>query len=364
MIASPMRALPSLPMSNYLMLASELYSLPILRPLARIARSAGHAVAWLCTDAMAARLAQDETRIASHRVLLAFAADATFATVHRIPPQLPGRQVQLFHGLNTDKRDDRRGHFRVRGLFDLYCTHGPATSDRFRALAREHGDFAVAETGWPKLDPLFAAAEPPAVAMVRNAARGRPIAMYASTFTESLSSAAAFLPELRRLVTRGDRYWLLTLHPKCPPQLQAEYRALAGNGARFFEATELTDALRAADVLVCDTSSVTEEFALLSRPVVTVRTRIPRDYMIDVEAPSEVDAAIDVALSRPDAQMRAMGELARQLHPWRDGQSSRRVVDAVERLLTGGFEPMRARPRLYWRRLRARADLRALLPQP
>jgi len=146
-------------MSAYLLLASELYSLPVLRPVAAAAQAAGHRVGWLCAAPLAARLGPGEVRIADRAALAAFAADATFSTVHRIPPQLPGKQVQLFHGLNIDKRDDGgRGHFRIRDLFDLYCTHGPATTPRFAALAREHGDFAVAETGWPKLDPLFAPA--------------------------------------------------------------------------------------------------------------------------------------------------------------------------------------------------------------
>lgn len=351
-------------MSNYLMLASELYALPILRPLAAAAHAAGHRVAWLANEAIAVRLRADEARIASGAALAGFGADATFATVHRPPPQLPGKQVQLFHGLNTDKRDAARGHFRIRGLFDLYCTHGPATTPRFAALAREHGDFAVAETGWPKLDPLFAQTESPQAREFRAAAAGRPLVLYASTFTETLSSARAFLPELRRLIARGDRHWLLTLHPKCAPDLIAAYRALAGPHARFFEATELLDALRAADALVCDTSSVIEEFALLEKPIVTIRTRAPRAFVLDVGVPGEVDAAIDRALSRPSAQMRALREYAQQLHPSRDGHASARVLAATERLLAGGFGALRPRPRAsWWRRLKARAQLRALLPE-
>lgn len=349
-------------MSAYLLLASELYSLPVLRPVAAAALAAGHRVGWLCDDAVAPRLHADEPRIASPAALRAFAANATFATVHRIPPQLPGKQVQLFHGLNIDKRDDAgRGHFRIRGLFDLYCTHGPATTPRFAELAREHGDFAVAETGWPKLDPLFAPS--PAADALRAAAGGRPVAMVASTFTESLSAAPALLTVLPRLIARGDRYWLLTLHPKCPPELFAAYRALAGEHARFLEAPDLLDMLRATDVLVCDTSSVIEECLLLDKPVVTLRTRRSRPSLLDVQTPEEIDAAIDVALSRPLALMRAIREYIAQVHPARDGHSAQRVIEATERLLAGGFGPLRPRRHSLWRRLKARATMRELLSE-
>ncbi len=347
-------------MSAYLLLASELYSLPILRPVAAAARAAGHRVGWLCSDAIAPRLHADEPRVANRRALEAFGADAVFSTVHRIPPQLPGRQVQLFHGLNTDKRDAARGHFRIRGLFDLYCTHGPATTPRFEALAREHGDFAVVETGWPKLDPLFAASSVPAA--LRAPAGSRPVVMLASTFTESLSAARDLLPTLRTLVARGDRYWLLTLHPKCAPDLFAAYRALSGEHARFLEAGDLLDMLRAADVLLCDTSSVIDEFALLEKPIVTLRTRVPKPYLIDVPDVADVDAALDRALAFPDALRAAVRAHALHVHPLRDGQSALRVVAAAERLLAGGFPALHPRRGSWWRALRGRAALRRLLP--
>lgn len=347
-------------MSTYVLFASELYSLPILRPLAVAAGIAGHRIAWLCSDAIAASLQPGEERVASREALRALAPDAVFSTVHRIPPGLPGRQVQLFHGLNTDKRDGRRGHFRIRGLFDLYCTHGPATTPVFRALAAEHGDFAVVETGWPKLDPLFMPGA--RAATLRAQAGERPVVMYASTFTESLSSARALLPTLRDLVARGDRHWLLTLHPKCAPELFDGYRALAGPHATFLEAPDLLAMMQAADVLLCDTSSAIDEFTLLDKPVVTLRTRVPRPHMIDVQSPAQVDAAIGEALARPPERMQAVRAHADVVHPYRDGQSSARVVAATERLLAGELGIARARRPAWWRGWKGRALMRTLLP--
>jgi hypothetical protein len=119
---------------RWVMLASEQYALPILRPLAAQAQARGHRVAWLAPDAVAAGLRADEPRLCSGRALWRFRPHAVFSTVNRIPPFLPGLQVQLFHGLNLHKRDPRAGQFRMLGLFDLYCAHGPATTgpDRCR----------------------------------------------------------------------------------------------------------------------------------------------------------------------------------------------------------------------------------------
>ncbi|MEI7035346.1 CDP-glycerol glycerophosphotransferase family protein [Fulvimonas yonginensis] len=346
-------------MDSCLLFATELYALPILRPLAAAAQRAGQRVGWVVPEAVAGYLRADEPRLRSARAVRAAAPQAVFSAANWVPPGFPGAKVQVFHGFNAEKREPDRGHFRLRGFFDLYCTQGPATTEPFRALAREHRYFAVTETGWPKLDPLFA---PPPDAPSLRPADGRPVVMYAATFTESLSSARAMFDTLRALTARGDRHWLLTLHPKCDPQLIARYRSLEGPFARFLESDRLLDMLRAADVLVCDTSSVIDEFAVQEKPVVTLRNRRPKPFMLDVQAPGEVDAAIDAALARPPAILAALATHAAAIHPYRDGRSSERVLAATATLLAGGYGSLARKPLNLWRRWQAAQDVRALLP--
>ena len=349
-------------MRRLLLLASERYSMPILQPVADAATAWGDVVAWLASPAIGAHLPAGAQWIRSRPALRAFAADATLATVHRIAPQLPGLHVQLFHGLSTDKRDPARGHFKVRGLFDLYCTHGPATTGPFEALARTHRNFAVCETGWPKLDPLFASDRSGADAL-RAQSGGRPVVMLASTFTESLSAARDLLPHLRDWVQRGDRHWLLTLHPKSDPALIDAYRALQGPHATWLESDRLLDMLRASDVLVCDTSSVIEEACLIDVPIVTVRTRVPKAFMHDVAAAGDVDAAIDMALRHDPARVQAMRAYAQAIHPHRDGHSAGRVLAAIDDLLDSDRTGLARRPFNAWRRIHEAAGLRRLLPE-
>lgn len=349
------------PNRRWVLLASELYSLAILRPLASEALSRGHAVAWIANDALARHLTADERRLRSWRALKRFAPDAVFSTVNRIPAVLPGLQVQLFHGLNLHKRDPRLGQFRIQHLFDLYCTHGPATTAPLRALAEQHGTFAVIETGWPKLDLLFSGPSEGADAL-RRAANGRPLVMYASTFNAPLSQAHACLPVLQQLIARGDRFWLLTLHPMSPPELVARYRQLAGAHALYLETERLADMLHAADALVCDTSSVVEEFALLGKPVLTVRHRQPQPFMHDLDDPERIDATLTQVLADPQARRAAMDAYADGIHPARDGRSSARILDAVGTHLEQR-SGLRRRPRKPWRRWwRTWTMLRELLP--
>src|SRR5262249_48392875 len=149
-------------------------------------------------------------RVGHWREVRAFAPDSVLCAANVVPPFFPGLKVQLFHGFSVDKRSHERGHFRVRGLFDLYCTQGPDTTEPFRALAERLGHFKVVETGWPKLDPMFRP-DPATLAALRAPADGRAVVGFGSTFTERLSAAPALLPELARLVESGRWYWLLTL---------------------------------------------------------------------------------------------------------------------------------------------------------
>lgn len=329
--------------ADYLLYASERYALPILQPLADALAAMGHGVHALLVGGAAGAALAAPVRAVDVAQAVALRPRAVFSAANDVPPFIAGAKVQLFHGFNVEKREDARGHFRVRGLFDLYCTQGPATTAPFRELAQQHGHFAVVETGWPKLDPLFGD-EDAATRTLRAPANGRPIVMFASTFTERLSAAPHLLAAIAAEVARGDRYWLLTLHPKCSTSMFERYRELAGPNATFFETEQLVSAQRAADVLLADTTSVVSEFVVQRKPVVTFRNRAPKPHMIDFDDPAALPAMLARAFAPDAALQAAIAAYADHIHPYRDGQSSARVIAATEALLAGEFGPLRRRP--------------------
>lgn len=348
-------------MRRHLLFGTELYALPILQPIAAAARARNAEVAWFLDGAAAGHaLPAGELRLRDVAAVRRWRPDAVFSASNDVPHVFPGAKVQVFHGFSVGKRSEARGHFRIRGWFDLYCTQGPATTRPFQALADQLGHFVVAETGWPKLDPLFAATA--AAADLRAAAGGRPVVMYASTFTERLTSAPALIDEIARQIATGERYWLLTLHPKSAPEWMGRYRALAGPHARFLEADALIAMLRAADVLVCDTSSVVPEFALQGKPVVTFRNNAVQPYMIDIGEAAALEPALRRAFA-PEPTLRAeLDTLSAQIHPYRDGRSSERVLAATEDLLAGRILPRAPKPANRLRKLQSRLHLRYFGP--
>src|SRR5699024_1008396 len=228
---------------SIILFANELYGLPILRPVAAAAAVHDIDTAWVVTDAMADRMGSDEQRLTDITQVRQWNPQSVFCAANWVLPSIPGNKIQVFHGFSTDKRPRERGHFRLRGFFDLYCTQGADTTEPFKALAAQHRYFAVEETGWPNLDLLFGAPNE-CSRKLRLAKCLRPCVMYAATFTPALSAAPEMLESLREWVARGDRYWLLTLHPNCSVALFDAYRSLAAQypeHAMFLETEHLLD---------------------------------------------------------------------------------------------------------------------------
>ncbi|HBS63651.1 MAG TPA: CDP-glycerol glycerophosphotransferase [Stenotrophomonas sp.] len=343
-------------MAEYLLFATERYALPILAPLAEALHASGQSVSTWFVDGAAGATLPGVPGI-DLKQALALRPRAVFSAANWVPPFIAGAKVQVFHGFNVQKRDSARGHFRVRGLFDLYCTQGPATTTPFRDLAMRDGHFAVAETGWPKLDPLFRD-DGGLSAALRAPAQARPVILFGSTFTERLSAAPHLYDPIAADIARGDRYWLLTLHPKCPPALFDRYRALAGANAAFIEPEQVMAAQRAADVLVSDTSSIVSEFVVQHKPVVTFRNRVPQPHMIDFDDAAQLPAMLARALAPEPALMAEIRRYADAIHPYRDGCSSERVIAATEDLLAGELGRLKRKPFGAWTRgLQIRRDL-------
>lgn len=338
---------------RYLLYVSHTYAYPIMRPLqAEILRRGGEAV-WFIERGCPDMLADGERRLHTPDEVEAFAPVAVFAPGNHIPDFFAGVKVSLFHGYPIQKRKALRDdHFSLRGWFDIYCTQGPSSTPAFRELEKQHGYFRVYETGWPKADELFKSHELP-----RN---DRPVVLYSSTFTRSLTSTPIIADEVERMVATGRWEWIFMFHPKLTDRdILARYRDIAQRyeNAHYLGNMFDMEAMRRADAMLCDSSSVILEFMFLDKPVVTFRNSHPGPHLIDVLQPSQLEDAIARALQRPEGLMCGMRAYTMYHEPHRDGLCSARVLDAVDHFLAEGHKGLRRKPLNLVRKIKLRKKL-------
>ncbi len=308
-------------MPKFLLYISYKYGFPIVRPLQEEILKRGFEVAWFVEIEENKKLLKpDELLLNTVDQVKQYKPDIVLVAANEVPSFFSGIKVQVFHGFSINKRSESKGHFRIRGLFDLYCTQGPSTTKPFLQLKEKFGHFDVIETGWPKVDPLFP---------VKKNKELKPTILFASTFTKSMSLAHddEVFEELERLVKLEKWNWLITLHPKMDKQIVTKFNALKGN-IEFIPILETLDPLKKADVMLSDTSSIITEFIIQEKPVVTFKNKKPGNYLIDIDSVSEIEKSIEYALSRPKKIMDNIEKYIHEIHPYTDGKSSERVIDA------------------------------------
>lgn len=327
---------------NYLLFATLSYAYSILRPLQAEIRRRGGTAAWFLEPTCPDSLQDDELRLKTVREVIDFNPVAVFTPGNYIPDFFPGVKVALFHGYAIQKRlaavDD---HFSIRGWFDIYCTQGPSTTPPFQELAKKYGFFRVYETGWPKADIYFAPE------MQRLPQNTRPVVLYSSTFTRTLTSTVHLADEIEWMVKHGDWEWIFMFHPGLTdPVILDRYARIARMSDRvtFLGNTYDVRAMSRADVMLCDSSSIILEFMFLDKPVVTFRNSHPGPHLIDVQQPEEVGPAIERALTRPEALMAEIRAYTMHHEPHRDCRCSARVLDAVDDFLDKGRVGLKRKP--------------------
>ncbi|ASJ70817.1 CDP-glycerol glycerophosphotransferase family protein [Granulosicoccus antarcticus] len=339
---------------RYLLYANQDYSFPILRPIQDAIRQRGDLAAWFVHgNAHPENYLQDTDQLCTNlSEAFDFNPMAVITPQNTLPHFLPGIKTQVFHGFNARKRSNGGvdSHFAIRGFFDLYCTHGPSTTQVFQQLSHEHPHFRVTETGWPKMDSLFKQA-------VDHKPRHRPTIILTSTFTKNLSCALPLLPVIKQLVARNDMDWMVQFHPKMSASTVAEYKAIQADNYQFIETSNVLPWLAKADVMVCDTSSILQEFLQLERPVVTLRNRTPGPWLIDIQNPEELMDAIQKALTRPASLIEAIRNYNAQLHPYTDGLSSERVLQAIDQYSAQNSPTLSSKPLNLIRKFKMRKEL-------
>ena len=322
------------------------YSFAVLRPLQTAALKRGHEVRWLLVEnASMSLLEPGDIPVADIASAIEYNPEVVFAPGDQMPGFIPGLKVQVFHGLNEDKRGI---DYKERGLFDLYCTEGPIRTAMLKPFEKKNGYFRIQETGWPKLDALLKDPE-------TKTSYDRPQILFGSTFTPQLSGAEALLPEIKRLSQSGQWQWLITLHPKMASETVARYRSLEGENLSFYGTGSVLELLHRADVIVSDNSSILQEFLLLKKPVVTYKNRDPQECMINITKTGDLEDAIRQALAPGEPLLKAIAAYGPSMTPFLDGASSERVLDAVEEMIQNGWKD--TKPANLWRNFKMRQRL-------
>jgi len=328
---------------NFLLFATENYALEIMRPLQSEIESSGHRAAWYFSKPVAEAWRRDLPVLESVRQVQAFDPVAVFVPGNWVPPFFPGLKVQIFHGFGIEKK----GHFRIRGFFDLYCTHGPLTTGPFERLARTHGHFSVTETGWPKVDPLFRGE-----AIAQDSAR--PCLLYAPTFSPALTSARDLLQPLKMLAASGDFDITVKFHPKMDPALAARYARMQSDRLRVATEPSILPLMQSSSMLLTDTSSVVYEYLLLDKPVVTCRNAAPGPHVVDFTDPGALARVLEQTWADRQSVVERARPVAERMHPYRDGLSSRRVLQATLDFIDKPPAGLRPKPLNLWRRWQVR----------
>ena len=115
--------------------------------------------------------------------------------------------------------------------------------------------------------------------------------------------------------------------------------------------------LHRADVMVCDTSSILLMFLQLNKPVVTFKNNAPGKHLLDIDDPQRLEQHIELALSRPESLMNEIEQFNHQVHPYTDGQSSQRVLEAVNEALDKR-QHLKSKPLNLLRDFKARKKLK------
>ena len=184
----------------------------------------------------------------------------------------------------------------------------------------------------------------------------RPTILFASTFTEKLSGAEALFPEIKRLSEQGQWQWIITLHPKMAVETVARYRALEGTNLIYFTNDQVIQALHSADIMVCDNSSILQEFLLLKKPVVTYQNRAPQACMLDINHPSLLESAIEQALDAKPELQQAIEMYGASITTFLDGQSAARVYQSTKSMIDSNWQDKK--PANHWRNWKMRRQLK------
>lgn len=323
------------------------YAFGILEPIKAYLEKEQHDYIWFITKKLISDFPyKSDNYTTSTSDLVSFQSDAIFVPGNEVPHFLRGLKVQIFHGLAGEKK----GHFRIRHYFDLYLTQGPYFTDTFNNLKAIHKDFDVIETGWPKLD-VFATDKhryDDEKQKLLKKANAKKVLLYAPTFSPKLTSAPFLVEEIKTLAKNLDYVILMKFHPLMDEEWLDVYEKLANKipNIVFESEKNIVKFLLMADLLISDTSSVIYEFLLLDKPAISFRNISDKIHWENSLVYVALADLVKTNLEE-DPYKESRNFIYNQYHPYNDGKSAERMVEAVKDYIAINGVPSRRRISLF-----------------
>jgi|TARA_B110000305_G_C19399496_1_gene619344 CDP-glycerol glycerophosphotransferase (TagB/SpsB family) len=305
------------------------YSFGILKSIKDELVERNYDYLWFVCASIVDRFPYDDEKVTSDmKELISFKADVIFVPGNEVPHYLRGLKIQVFHGLAAEKKR----YFRIRDYFDLYFTPGPFYTNRFKKLSEKHKNFEVVETGWCKLDVFGKDAKKyeNEKQQLLEKHQAKKIVLYAPTFSPAFTSAPYLYKEIKRLSEDDNYLILIKFHDLMPVELIDKYKKLAVfNDAILFQSEkDVIKFLLMADILVSDTSSVVYEFLFLDKPAITFKNN---SKIIKWDDSLEYNHLVEKVTSNleEDSFKSLRKEVYSDYHPYNDGKSAVRMIDAA-----------------------------------
>lgn len=309
------------------------YSFSILNPIKEVLVERNYNFIWYVAPKLKNKFPfKNDKFTSSYRKLKSYKSDVIFAPGNEVPFFLRGLKTQIFHGLAGEKK----GHFRIRDYFDLYLTQGPYFTNRFLELKKKHKNFDVIETGWPKLDKYYknenCCSDHKNELLSKN--KSKYIILYAPTFSPKLTSAPHILNEIKSLAKNKSYTILLKFHPLMDIIWVEKYKNLADKNENiiFKNDSDITNCLIISDLLISDTSSVVYEFLLLNKPVITFRNISKNINWKNLTNYNNLEKEVADSINN-DNHFKSRNTIIEKYHPYNDGKSAKRMIEAVENYL-------------------------------
>ena len=327
---------------NSILFCKNKYAFGILEPIQKELKNLNYDFIWFVDKEILSDFPfKSNPYTTSIKELKNYNSEAIFVCGNAVPHYLKGVKTQVFHGFAGEKK----GHFRIRSYFDLYLTQGPYFSKVFLTKKKIHKDFEVIETGWSKTDNLFrlnSELDKKKQELLIKYKKDKVI-LYAPTFSPKLTSAPHLKKEIIS-ISYSNYLILIKFHPLMDKKIKNEYKQIAklNSNILIYDDNDITDLLKISDLLISDTSSVIYEFSLLNKPVITFNNISKIKYWQDSKKYINLKSLINDNLNN-DCFLEKRNELIKNYHPYVDGKSSLRMVEAVKKHISTYGVPQKRR---------------------